>query len=118
MRITSSDKYGTIHYGTVPQQLNTFLQSDSPLLSTPLFVFITGASGAGKSYLTQALERKLDSKLVRVEYFDHIGVPSSEEMIKEYGSGEKWQELMTHQWVQQLVSEKDKKVVILEGQFY
>lgn len=100
-----------------PQQLNTFLQSNSSLLGAPLFVFITGASGVGKSYLAQALERTLDSNLVRVGYFDCIRVPSSEEMIKEYGSGEKWQELMTHQWVQQLVSEKDKKVVILEGQF-
>lgn len=101
----------------IVEHLNTFLQSPSTLLSTPLFVFITGASGAGKSYLTQVLERELDPKFVRVEYFDRIGVPEFEDMVKEYGSGEKWQEAMTHQWVQQLVSEKDKKVVILEGQF-
>ncbi len=101
----------------IVKHFNTFLQNDSSLLGSPLFVFITGASGVGKSYLTQALEQKLDPTLVRVEYFDRIGVPSPEEMIKEYGSGEKWQEVMTHQWMQQLVSEKDKKVVILEGQF-
>jgi GNAT superfamily N-acetyltransferase len=57
---------------------------------TSLFIFITGASGSGKTYLTQALERVLDPTFVRVEYFDRIGVPSFEDMIKEYGSCEKW----------------------------
>lgn len=100
-----------------PQHLNIFLQSHSPLLSAPLFVFIIGASGVGKSYLTQVLERELDPKFVRVEYFDRIGVPEFEDIVKEYGSCEKWQEVMTHKWIQHLAAEQDKKVVILEGQF-
>lgn len=101
------------------KQINLFLQSHSKSLSNhdPLFVFITGASGAGKSHLAQALEEKLDPKFVSVEYFDRIGVPKLEDMIKEYGSCEKWQEVMTHKWVQRLSAKQDKNVVILEGQF-
>lgn len=101
------------------KQINLFLQSHSTSLSNqdPFFVFITGASGAGKSHLAQALEEKLNPKFVSVEYFDRIGVPEFEDMIKEYGSCEKWQEIMTHKWVQQLYSKQDKNVVILEGQF-
>jgi uridine kinase len=101
------------------KQINLFLQSHFTSLSNqdPLFVFITGASGVGKSHLAQALEEKLDPKFVSVEYFDRIGVPGFEDMIKEYGSCEKWQEVMTHKWVQRLSSRQDKNVVILEGQF-
>lgn len=101
------------------KQINTFLQSH-PILSHndgSLVVFITGASGAGKSYLAQALEKALDPKFMSIAYFDSIGVPSVEDMIKEYGSCEKWQEAMTHKWVQQLTQTQDKQMIILEGQF-
>lgn len=101
------------------KQLNTFLQSRPPSLSRggPLFVFITGASGAGKTHLAQALTQELDPKFVHIAYFYRIGVPPAEEMIKDYGSGEKWQEAMTHQWVKRLTEVQDKTVIILEGQF-
>jgi len=94
-------------------QLNTFLKT-SP---SPLFVFITGASGTGKTFLAKTIEQRLNSNLVSVVYFDQIGVPSLEEMIEKFGSAEKWQESMTYKWVQQLASMKDKKVILLEGQF-
>lgn len=38
-------------------------------------------------------------------------------MIQEYGSPEKWQEAMIHNWVQQLTQTQDKQLIILEGQF-
>jgi shikimate kinase len=99
------------------ERLNAFLKGRHALLKEPLYIFITGASGAGKSYLTHALEKALDPQFVAVRYFDHIGVPPLEEMVREYGSGEKWQEAMTHQWVERLSQIQDKKVIILEGQF-
>lgn len=98
------------------KRLNTFLKR-YPSNQAPLFIFITGVSGVGKSFLAKALEQELDLRFVSVNYFDRIGVPSFEHMIKEYGSCEKWQEAMTHQWVKQLAFVQDKKVVILEGQF-
>ncbi|MBA3813312.1 MAG: zeta toxin family protein [Alphaproteobacteria bacterium] len=101
----------------VLKQLNTFLQGQAALVSTPLFIFITGASGAGKTHLAQTLEQELDPQFVAVKFFDRIGVPPLEEMIKEHGSGEKWQEAMTHQWIQNLTTILDKQVIIFEGQF-
>lgn len=101
------------------EYLNKLLQRQKETFNnkSPLFIFITGASGAEKSYLARALEQKLSSEFTSVDYFDRIGVPSLEDMIKEYGSCEKWQETMTHKWVEQLSVKKDKKIIILEGQF-
>ena len=91
------------------EQLNKLLKNHESLLrSQPsLFVLMTGASGAGKSYLAKALEEKLDPKFAHLAYFDHIGVPPVEEMIEKFGSGEKWQEAMTHKWLQMLASKQD-----------
>lgn len=95
------------------EQLNTFLKTSHP----PFLVFITGASGTGKTFLTKALEQDLDPKFVSVNYFDQVGVPRIEEMIEKWGSAEKWQEITTYNWVQKLASIQDKKLIILEGQF-
>lgn len=46
------------------EQLNDFLKSHYSLLKAPLYIFITGASGAGKSYVTQVLEQRLDTQFV------------------------------------------------------
>jgi len=101
------------------EELNKLLKNHESLLrSQPsLFVLMTGASGAGKSYLAKALEEKLDPKFAHIAYFDHIGVPPVEEMIEKFGSGEKWQEAMTHKRLQMLASKQDKRVIILEGQY-
>lgn len=75
---------------TTIHDLNLFLQNNPQLNNQPLFVFITGASGVGKSYLAHALERELDPNFCTVAYFDlSMGVPPEEEMIARYGSGEK-----------------------------
>jgi adenylate kinase family enzyme len=88
-----------------------------PKRMTPLFIFITGASGAGKTTLLKALEKELPASQASVYYFDHVGVPSPEEMIEKRKAGERWQESTTHEWVEKLASLPPKKFLILEGSF-
>ena len=80
--------------------------------------FITGASGVGKTSLVDSLKEKYGSRNSWVFlHFDSIGVPSPEEMIKQFGSGENWQKEMTYQWIKILLNEyQDKNVIIFEGQ--
>jgi dephospho-CoA kinase len=60
--------------------------------------FLIGASGAGKTAVARRLEaRELAS--LQICYFDRIGVPDVSDMIREYGSGEEWQRVKTHEWV-------------------
>ena len=79
-------------------------------------IFITGASGTGKTTIVKNLEKKLNSAKNTVFYFDTIGVPSIDIMISEHGSQEKWQEFATHQWIERLSHIEDKELLILEGQ--
>jgi len=83
----------------------------------PYLIFITGASGVGKTTVLKAVEQELPSSLVSVNYFDSIGVPPLEEMVRIHGSGEKWQEASTHLWINKLVKMREKKLIFLEGQF-
>ena len=79
-------------------------------------LFVLGASGAGKTAAVQSLAA---SRLpgVHCYHFDDIGVPSAEVMEREWGGGERWQERMTKQWIQRLVSNSDgAEVAVLEGQ--
>lgn len=66
--------------------------------------FLIGASGAGKTAVSKRLEGERDFA-VQVFYFDTIGVPSIDEMWKQFGSGEEWQRVKTVEWVATL---KDK----------
>lgn len=59
--------------------------------------FLIGASGAGKTTAAKALANQRAD--ITFCYFDSIGVPSSEEMIRDYGSGEEWQRAKTIEWV-------------------
>jgi dephospho-CoA kinase len=61
----------------------------------PLVILI-GASAAGKTTIAKAIEARHGDE-ADVHYFDRIGVPSVEEMIAEYGSGEAWQRVKTNQ---------------------
>ena len=82
-----------------------------------MIILITGASGSGKTTVLKAIEQKLPTNQISVNYFDDIGVPSSEAMIAEYGSCEKWQEAMTHKWMEKLATINDKEYIFLEGSF-
>lgn len=83
-------------------------------MATSALLFVTGASGAGKTTAVQALEaRRLAG--THCYYFDSIGVPSPAEMIRDYGSGEAWQAAATLQWVERLVAEP-AEVTVLDGQ--
>lgn len=69
-------------------------------LNMPLVVLI-GASGAGKTAIANAIERR-SGDTVQVAYFDRIGVPSVDRMTAEYGSGEAWQRAKTFEWMAKL----------------
>lgn len=85
-------------------------------MTAPAFLFVIGASGAGKTAAVRALEaRALPG--VRCYHFDSIGVPSAEVMAREWGGGERWQEHATQRWVDRLATNPDRaELVVLEGQ--
>ncbi len=79
-------------------------------------IFVTGASGSGKTSTLELLEKQttLNTKFC---YFDSVGVPSMEEMIDKYGSGDGWQKATTDHWVKKITSEYlPHASAILDGQ--
>lgn len=85
---------------------------------SPLIVFVTGASGAGKTYLVDSTEAKFSHPKLQYIRFDRIGVPSEEEMVLKFGSGENWQRETTREWVRRFVEEyPGKHLFIFEGQY-
>ena len=64
-------------------------------------VILIGASGSGKTTIARAVLAK-HPKEIDVLHFDQIGVPSAEQMIAEYGSGEAWQRVKTIEWMAKL----------------
>lgn len=83
-------------------------------VAAPALLFVTGASGAGKTIAVRALDAQ-GLAGVGCYYFDSVGVPSPAEMIREYGSGDAWQAAMTLQWVRRLMTEP-AEVAVLDGQ--
>ncbi|NTG90861.1 AAA family ATPase [Agrobacterium rhizogenes] len=65
------------------------------------FVILTGASGAGKTTIAEAIEG-LHSQEIDVFYKDRIGVPSVQEMADKFGSVEEWQRAATFEWMARL----------------
>ncbi len=54
---------------------------------------------------------------IRCYYFDAIGVPSIEEMRRDFGDPEQWQALTTQRWLDQLATTADgTEVCVLDGQ--
>jgi dephospho-CoA kinase len=81
----------------------------------PRIVFLTGASGSGKTSVVRALHA-MDPAGVHL-HFDRIGVPDRETMIREFGSGERWQQEMTRRWVARIVTDHPREaLVFFEGQ--
>ncbi len=78
-------------------------------------VILTGASGSGKTTLAKAVAiRRPD---IEVFFFNSTGVPSLDEMISEYGSGEAWQCAKTLDWMTKVAPlNAGGSSVVLEGQ--
>lgn len=81
-------------------------------------VFITGASGVGKTTLLDILKSGFSNRSNwGFLKFDSIGVPTPDEMVKEYGSGENWQRAKTYEWIDKMVNEfSHKDIIVMEGQ--
>lgn len=81
----------------------------------PVAILI-GASGSGKTTIAQAIaERFLGD--VDVLFFDRIGVPSFDDMVREYGLSEAWQRAKTIEWMSTLAKiAKTGRKVVFEGQ--
>ncbi|MBE9051279.1 AAA family ATPase [Nostocales cyanobacterium LEGE 11386] len=83
----------------------------------PNILFLSGASGVGKTTIVNALKAKNTNKSHFFIHFDSIGVPSLTEMIEQVDSGERWQEITTHKWIAKILKEYQKTdTVIIEGQ--
>jgi chloramphenicol 3-O-phosphotransferase len=83
--------------------------------AAPLVVLV-GASGAGKTAIANAIERRRP-KLADVAYFDRIGVPTPAAMVAGWGSGEAWQRAATLEWMARLGELRDRQTPFLfEGQ--
>jgi len=77
---------------------------------------VTGASGAGKTAIVQALDAR-GIPGVQCFYFDSIGVPTAEEMERDHGGGEQWQASATADWLARLSNlPEDVRVAVLDAQ--
>jgi GTPase SAR1 family protein len=83
----------------------------------PYIIFLSGASGAGKTTFIKSLSDRLTTESAIFLHFDSIGIPSVDEMIKQYGSPTEWQRIITEQWIDTLIhSYKDVDLIFFEGQ--
>lgn len=87
-------------------------------MNNKFIVFITGASGVGKTTLLNNLKEKYANKTNwQFLKFDSIGIPSNEEMVRDFGSVENWQRQTTYDWIDKMVNNfPDKELIIMDGQ--
>ncbi len=79
------------------------------------FVILTGASGSGKTTIAREFSNRYSS-IAEVCFFDSIGVPTPDEMVRKFGSGEQWQRAKTMDWLREIRSRLVTKPVLFEGQ--
>ena len=79
-------------------------------------IFLTGASGVGKTTLMEQLKLKYKDSNWSFLHFDSIGVPSLSEMITSFGSPSNWQEQTTYTWIYKLLFEIPNETIFFEGQ--
>ena len=85
-------------------------------MSAPAILVVTGASGAGKTATVRALDAR-GVPGVRCYYLDAIGVPSIDEMHRDFGSPERWQAVATRRWVDHFAANPDDaELCVLDGQ--
>ena len=77
--------------------------------------FVIGASGSGKTSAVRELERSSRPGL-KTFFFDSIGVPSEQERIERWGTGDGWQRAMTIEWMKRIRGELANSKAVLDGQ--
>jgi len=77
---------------------------------------VTGASGSGKTATVRGLDaRHLPG--ISCYYFDAVGVPSIEDMRRDYGGPGEWQALTTQRWIDRFSTDPHgAEVYVLDGQ--
>ena len=90
--------------------------SCSSFVSAPAVLVVTGASGAGKTTVVHSVEaRALPG--VRCYYYDAVGVPSVDDMHRDFGGPEQWQFVTTQRWIDHFAANPDAaELCVLDGQ--
>jgi RNase adaptor protein for sRNA GlmZ degradation len=78
-------------------------------------VILTGASGSGKTTIAREFSNR-HSNIAEICSFDSIGVPTPDQMVRQFGSGEQWQRLKTVEWLGEIGARLDLNSVLFEGQ--
>ena len=77
-------------------------------------LFVTGASGAGKTTAVEHLTGRAEWD-DQIHFFDSVGVPSPDDMTEMEKAGRSWQRETIALWVERLAA-ANEPVAILEGQ--
>ncbi len=99
-------------------QLRDHLRLNAAFNGCPALLAVTGASGAGKTTMLEALRTQIDARLLPMMGFDSLGVPTDDEMTRCWDAPRGWQKMMTYHWVhtaRQIY--RMRPLVILEGSF-